>query len=811
MATGKSGYVEFTASSFGGKQTMRINWSETYNQSANTSDVTITSIQVKSNTYVGQPYYGNMVIKINGVTAITLTETNNRIFLNDFNSFATVNFNGTTITGSVTGIPHNADGSKTVAISIEKNSYGNPIFYAASPGNITFAASSQNIALTNIPRQYTLSISAGTGSSITVKRGSTTLSNGATITYGDVLTITFAASTGYSLGAHTVNGNTFTSGGTHTVSGAVSVASTASPIKSTISAPNGTFGSKLTITVTRYSTAYTHTITYSCAGATGTLVTKSTSTSIRTTPDMSTVNRIPNATSAPCTFTCITYDGNGVEIGTYSTTITLSVPDSVKPSPSLSVSDAMDYASTYGGYVQGQSKAKVTVTDGNQYSATTSSRSTSANGATYKAASFTTGALVSSGANTISTTVKDSRGRTGSASTSITVLAYTAPSISSFGVHRTDSTGTADDNGEYFVCSYSVAITALNSKNGKTLTMRYRPTGGSWTSINIPLSAYSQSGTTSPIAISTDNSYEVQLSLADDFSTITRATTLSTTPSVISFKAGGKGAAFGKAAEQDGLDVEWDATFRGVVDVVQRRNDYTTLSSPGWYRIISYHSTANNVNGGRAFILDLNILRSYNNTNNEVHSVRLFANYNNLKFTGEESLSNALGITKVRYNVAGEYGYIDIYYSLSTNNGVSIDYAVHTNGIDEQALFTIAKLEAVADAPSGETVKASHNFSANTNGDISSLITFNNATYSKAVRSGNIVNISFQGNSRTWAESEYLCTLPSSLAPSIVHWPVGYLNGSPVELRIDTVGIQIWIQPPTSTGRLYFDCTYIIA
>ena len=567
MATGRSDYVEFGASSFYGSQTLRINWSETYDQSANTSDVTITSIQLKSNTYYGQSYHGNMIIKINGTEAITLVEENNTVWLNGDGQWGTVvDTNDATITGVVRGIPHNDNGSKVTTISIEKNTkFSNPVFWEYSPGAFVFAAESKNAVLTNISRQYTLSISAGTGSSITVARNGTPLSNGATITYGDSLVVAFYASTGYAIATHTVNGSTFTSGGTHTVTGNVSVVSTATAVKSTLSAGNGTFGTAQTLTVTRYSTAYTHTITYSCAGYTGTIVDKGTSTSISWTPPLAMMNGIPSATSASCTLTITTYSGN-TSLGSNSTTITLSVPSSVKPSPSLSVSDAMGYASTYGGYVQGQSKAAVTVTDGNQYSATTASRSTTANGATYTAASFTTGALVSSGTNTISTTVRDSRGRTGTASTSINVLAYTAPSISSFGVHRTDSTGTADDNGEYFVCSYTVAITALNNHNSKTLTMRYRPVGGSWTSVSITLSAYSQSGTTSPIAISTDSSYEVQLSLADDFSTITRSTTLSTTPSVISFKAGGLGAAFGKAAETDNLlDVAWDIRARQTI------------------------------------------------------------------------------------------------------------------------------------------------------------------------------------------------------------------------------------------------------
>lgn len=74
---------------------------------------------------------------------------------------------------------------------------------------------------------YKLSISAGTGSIITVKKGSTALSNGATISYGDSLTITFGAASGYEIETHTVNGSTFTSGGTHTVKGAVEVVATA--------------------------------------------------------------------------------------------------------------------------------------------------------------------------------------------------------------------------------------------------------------------------------------------------------------------------------------------------------------------------------------------------------------------------------------------------------------------------------------------------------------------------------------------------------------------------------------------------------
>ena len=83
-------------------------------------------------------------------------------------------------------------------------------------------------------RAFSLSISAGDGSTITVKRGGEALSHGAVIYYGDVLTISFSVSTGYNLSTHTVNGSSFTSGGTHTVSGNVSIVATATRISYTL-------------------------------------------------------------------------------------------------------------------------------------------------------------------------------------------------------------------------------------------------------------------------------------------------------------------------------------------------------------------------------------------------------------------------------------------------------------------------------------------------------------------------------------------------------------------------------------------------
>lgn len=404
---------------------------------------------------------------------------------------------------------------------------------------------------------YKLSLSVGSNVSGTVTLNSSpfgrsgTVANNGTIYAGEVLRLTYSVSTGYAIDTHTLNGSTVNSGATHTVAAAVSIILTAKASLSTISTGNGTFGTAQTIAVTRYNSSYTHTIKATCAGSTQTIVTKSSLLSISWTPANSMMNGIPNATSAACVLTIETYNGNTL-IGSTSITVTLSVPAGVKPAPSLSVSDSMGYASTYGGYVQGKSKAAVAVTDGNQYSATTASRSTTANGVTYSAASFITGALTASGSNSISTTVKDSRGRTGTASTSITVLAYAAPAISAFGVHRCDSDGTANDEGNYFKVTYAAAVTALNNHNSKVLQFRYRQVGGAWGAWQtLTMSSYSQSGSSSAIDITTGvqngASYDVEISLQDDFSTITRSTTLSTMPVTMDFNEYGDAVGFGKA------------------------------------------------------------------------------------------------------------------------------------------------------------------------------------------------------------------------------------------------------------------------
>ena len=135
------------------------------------------------------------------------------------------------LTDSATGQPvswtaelqHDANGDATAALTVTARLYRDDSFYTTFYG----LSGSQSL---HGDRIFTLTIAAGAHSSVTVKRGGSTLSHGASLTAGDQLTVSFAAEAGYELTEHRLNGQSFTSGGTHTVTGDVSVTAAAVPV-----------------------------------------------------------------------------------------------------------------------------------------------------------------------------------------------------------------------------------------------------------------------------------------------------------------------------------------------------------------------------------------------------------------------------------------------------------------------------------------------------------------------------------------------------------------------------------------------------
>ena len=337
-----------------------------------------------------------------------------------------------------------------------------------------------------------------------------------------------------------------TASGTHTLD--------TIPRASTVSATNTNLNSASTITITRASSSFTHTLTYSFGSTTGTIVSKTTSTSVSWTPALTLANQIPNAVSGTCTITCDTYNGS-TKIGSKTCTLTLTVPASVKPTMTSVTATRVDgdVPAAWAIYVQNKSKATVTINGAaGAYGSTISSYSISGGGYSSTASSFTTGLLAASGTITFTAKVTDSRGRVSDAKTvSISVVAYSAPSFSSYISQRATSAGVINDDGTYIRGLISFSYATCSSKNTITCATYYKKSSAtSWTNANKSFS----SGTAFTFgggAISTESSYDVKYNITDAFTTITIIDMVSTASVLMDFKAGGKGIAIGKVSEKD--------------------------------------------------------------------------------------------------------------------------------------------------------------------------------------------------------------------------------------------------------------------
>lgn len=352
-----------------------------------------------------------------------------------------------------------------------------------------------------------------------------------------------------------------TASGTHTLN--------TIPRASSVSATNVNMGSATKIAISRASSSFTHTLTYKFGSSTGTIVSKTTSTSVSWTPAISLANQIPKAVSGSCTITCDTYSGS-TKVGSKTCTLTLTVPATVKPTiTSLGVTKVDGAVPTdWGIYVQSKSKATLTINGAaGSYGSTISSYSISGGGFSSTESSFTTGFLTTSGTITFTAKVTDSRGRVSDAKTvSISVVAYAAPSFTDYLSQRAISNGTANDDGTYIRSIISYLYSTCENKNTVTRATYYKKSSAStWTNANKSFSsgaAFVFGGG----AISTESSYDVKYTITDAFTTVTIYDTVSTAAVLMDFKAGGKGIAIGKVAEKDNtveIANNWELEIHG--------------------------------------------------------------------------------------------------------------------------------------------------------------------------------------------------------------------------------------------------------
>lgn len=241
-------------------------------------------------------------------------------------------------------------------------------------------------------------------------------------------------------------------------------------------ATNTSFGSSTTITTNRASTAFTHTIVITFGSSHSQTITNVGASTTWVVP-ASWADGIPGQLSGTFGVTCNTYNGSTL-IGQKTTTFTVTIPDSWKPTVSISASytDIGSNSKVLANVTRVTLTASATPTTGANLSSYTWSQSASGTAATY------THIPGSTGTYNYTVTVMDSRGRTNSASFSVTVYSsistFTCNDSVNFGGELTVSIGRAKSTFTHIVRYY------INSSHTHDEDDHNR----AWTAYTIPAS-----------------------------------------------------------------------------------------------------------------------------------------------------------------------------------------------------------------------------------------------------------------------------------------------------------------------------------
>lgn len=496
-------------------------------------------------------------------------------------------------------ILHNADGSYgSLAITLNTS---NSHSYASYPPN--FEISGKSITLTNIPRKSSMTsanATIGATQKFTITAASSAFYHSITAKIGGT-----TVGTPYSKGTSRTPSWTVPDLSGYIASGASSVTvtytlttypnSTGAEIghtdytytislagKNTASAKTVSVGGTLSVGVSKGYSSYKTTVQYNI-GNSG-WVTIGTAQSTGTTFSVSTISwgsYIPNDMSKTGTIRVHTYANSSSgfrSIGYNDYTLTLNVP-AYNISASFTTAQLVNDNTTIAGWgvaVKGYTKYKWAVSASTSYGASITSYSFAVGGQTSTSASGTTNALTNTGSTTPTMVVKDSRGKSKTVTaTAVFVYDYGNPVFSSYSAKRTDSGGTAKDDGTYLTTAIagSTAYTC-GGHNAVTVSYRYKAvTAGSWTQG----SSASGSGnwTISGFAITT--AYQVEVKVTDSLGTArTVVISIPTAETAFNIKDGGKGAAFFGYAQTDG-----ELEIFGGLDVTgtYKKNGATSLAN----------------------------------------------------------------------------------------------------------------------------------------------------------------------------------------------------------------------------------------
>jgi len=299
---------------------------------------------------------------------------------------------------------------------------------------------------------------------------------------------------------------------------------------SSVSAPNGYIEDTVKISISRYSSAFTHALAYSLDGGnTYTTIASSVGTTYTWTIPASVYDSLSSTdTSISCRIRCRTYNGSTL-IGASYCTITLMV-DSILNAPAISASWSIspDINSLTGAadrVVLNYHELSITVKGTAKNGATIASYWCSHGDETVKAS---TGSFTAT-EDSIGYGVTDSRGFSTIGGESLTTVAYIKPTLRFSAIPPDSQTGetTVKATGQWFNGSFGSASNTL------AVQYRYKVSGGtygSWTAATLSKSGNTYTGTAT-LTLDYTKKYVFQMRVTDALQTVTSAAyTVTTVP-----------------------------------------------------------------------------------------------------------------------------------------------------------------------------------------------------------------------------------------------------------------------------------------
>ncbi len=394
--------------------------------------------------------------------------------------------------------------------------------------------------------------------------------NNVTVTLGEWtgnVTHNADGSLSVAVGAVFTMGNTTLSGGT--IKGTFKCTTIPRASSMSFSASSVNPGSTVEVNISSASKIFTHRVIWGVGSKKSSVDLAANVTSYSLDIPVQWASQLTDATKGALDVALKTYN-KGVLIGTVNYNISFVIPqtDDYKPDFNISIERLDNNApSSWEEYVKGVSQLKVDISDAiYKYDAKFSAVSVTVGSITKRAVPCVFDLTVS-GEVAVSVTVRDTRGLSRKKTTKISVCDYSPPYVNIKSITRCNEDGTNNPRGTYLSMDYDVGYSDVNSKNSCKVVLKYRKTKTQYYGDSLDVS-----GTPFVFGdgnISESSSYVVSVTVSDDvlnYNEVLCSVTVADIP--FNIRKGGKGAAFGKFAENDNeLSVAWDLNISGNLTV----------------------------------------------------------------------------------------------------------------------------------------------------------------------------------------------------------------------------------------------------